>query len=533
VKYNYQILDKPYKENIESFYNNKITCEAPQTAKVTFLNGDGSIKKVVEYGYRSPEEILIAIDNQESLNLDGYFVKDISFKDHELQYVQAFSSFFHENVDFEGTTFHGNAEFSGAIFGGNANFRKAKFNSDANFQYVTFSGDTDFWYAFFSSSGNFRNAILNSDATFTKATFSGNANFLEATFSGDNDFWGVTFSSNAVFSGATYRGKTDFRKATYNDSADFQKATYSGDANFWNATFSGIANFWNATFNGVANFLETTFSSKADFEGITFRGNAYFVAATFSSEVDFMDATFIGEADFKDAIVNNTIQFLAAKFLSYAKFNFLKCKVLVIDDCIFEKLCTVSSGSGFISLAILNCKTTAPFSLPFDDNLKQAILHQTDANTNNIDFNALAQQFNFLKVCYNHNGEYNFEDHAYVEYRRCFRKTKNRFVRALEWFFLDLISCYCTKPFHVFYAALVAIAFFAGLYNIPGAVDFTGHYQGFWGSIYHSVITFFTIGYGDSSPMGWLGLPLTGLEGFIGVFLMSLFTVSFVRKVLR
>jgi hypothetical protein len=113
------------------------------------------------------------------------------------------------------------------------------------------------------------------------------------------------------------------------------------------------------------------------------------------------------------------------------------------------------------------------------------------------------------------------------------RKTRNRFIRALEWFFLDLISCYCTKPFHVFYAAIIAIAFFAGLYNIPGTVDFTGHYQGLWGSIYHSVITFFTIGYGDSSPMGWLGLPLTGLEGFVGVFLMSLFTVSFVRKVLR
>jgi hypothetical protein len=114
------------------------------------------------------------------------------------------------------------------------------------------------------------------------------------------------------------------------------------------------------------------------------------------------------------------------------------------------------------------------------------------------------------------------------------RKTKNRFLRLLDWLFLDLTSCYCTKPFQVLYAALVALILFAGLFYIPGTVDFTsGHYQGFWGSIYHSIITFFTIGYGDSQPMGYLGLILTGFEGFIGVFLMSLFTVSFTHKVLR
>jgi len=51
-------------------------------------------------------------------------------------------------------------------------------------------------------------------------------------------------------------------------------------------------------------------------------------------------------------------------------------------------------------------------------------------------------------------------------------------------------------------------------------------------AFYHSVVTFLTIGYGDYYPSGavrWI----SGVEGFLGLFLMSYFTVVFVRKILR
>jgi hypothetical protein len=51
-------------------------------------------------------------------------------------------------------------------------------------------------------------------------------------------------------------------------------------------------------------------------------------------------------------------------------------------------------------------------------------------------------------------------------------------------------------------------------------------------SFYHSAITFFTIGYGDHYPHGAARI-ISSIEGFMGVFLMSYFTVAFVRKVLR
>ncbi len=58
------------------------------------------------------------------------------------------------------------------------------------------------------------------------------------------------------------------------------------------------------------------------------------------------------------------------------------------------------------------------------------------------------------------------------------------------------------------------------------------HFQEFWNSIYYSAITFFTIGYGDYFPYGPLKF-VAAIEGFSGVFLMSYFTVAFVRKILR
>ena len=51
-------------------------------------------------------------------------------------------------------------------------------------------------------------------------------------------------------------------------------------------------------------------------------------------------------------------------------------------------------------------------------------------------------------------------------------------------------------------------------------------------ALYFSVVTLATIGYGDFAPDGFARI-IAGTEGFMGVFMMSYFTVAFVRKILR
>ena len=43
---------------------------------------------------------------------------------------------------------------------------------------------------------------------------------------------------------------------------------------------------------------------------------------------------------------------------------------------------------------------------------------------------------------------------------------------------------------------------------------------------------FLTIGYGECTPEGFFKI-IAPLEGWVGVFMMSYFTVAFVRKILR
>ena len=106
----------------------------------------------------------------------------------------------------------------------------------------------------------------------------------------------------------------------------------------------------------------------------------------------------------------------------------------------------------------------------------------------------------------------------------------------------DHAGLYATDPFRVMLSMGFTYLVFSFIYAFVLTVNTGGIISGLGGShdligifgrsFYHSGITFLTIGYGDFYPMGavrWL----SNLEGFIGVFLMSYFTVAFVRKILR
>jgi hypothetical protein len=71
---------------------------------------------------------------------------------------------------------------------------------------------------------------------------------------------------------------------------------------------------------------------------------------------------------------------------------------------------------------------------------------------------------------------------------------------------------------------------------------FTGFHAGpvgerfthiFLKGLYFSATTFLTIGYGDIQPPTQTVAFAAGIEGFLGLFLMSYFTVAIVRKLLR
>jgi hypothetical protein len=166
-----------------------------------------------------------------------------------------------------------------------------------------------------------------------------------------------------------------------------------------------------------------------------------------------------------------------------------------------------------------------------------------------------AEQFRILKENFNSTGKYEDEDRAYVMFKRYEAKSwlteqeeKGGIVKmasyvphAFQWLVFDKIGLYATSPGRVLFSVLVFWIIFGTLYftlNLAGlgstvsGVGNPDNLSQFLQSFYHSAITFFTIGYGDVFPTGWSRV-LSGIEGFMGVFMMSYFTVAFVRKVLR
>ncbi len=100
---------------------------------------------------------------------------------------------------------------------------------------------------------------------------------------------------------------------------------------------------------------------------------------------------------------------------------------------------------------------------------------------------------------------------------------------------------YATNPVRVIISMLTSYSFFSLVFifliyftstDIVSSVGDPDKLSVFARSFYHSAITFLTIGYGDFYPSGAIRW-ISGIEGFIGLFLMSYFTVAFVRKILR
>ncbi|MGQ9620748.1 MAG: potassium channel family protein, partial [Bacteroidales bacterium] len=166
-----------------------------------------------------------------------------------------------------------------------------------------------------------------------------------------------------------------------------------------------------------------------------------------------------------------------------------------------------------------------------------------------------AEQFRILKENFSSTGKYSYEDKAYVSFRRLesIADIKESTARnkwsvlwnypayAFKWLVFDKIGLYATSPARVLTSVVIIWLLFGFIYyliQISGlgvtmsSVSNPDRLTPFIQSFYHSAITFFTIGYGDVYPQG-LSRLFSGIEGFIGVFMMSYFTVAFVRKVLR
>lgn len=571
-----KLKDKPYNTSENITYQ--------QTASISFYNEYNQEISYVELGYMQIEDIYKKINQKEPLNLNEVFVENFSISDYKKKFgidssenieitgFSARSAIFHSDtqnsfdgiifkdkqVSFEETLFikgavnfdnvffeEGNVNFNSAIFfNGNVSFYNTNFvKGNINFKNTTWGvGTKNFQYTFWG----------NGDVMFSNSTFAdGNISFVNCSF-GDGE---LSFKI-CVFG----KGNIDFRFSVFgNTHLTFERAELSDGLIDFSKTEFGSAkiNFNKASFGkGELSFDEAEMSEgKLLLKQIYFEeGSMHFDEAQLSkSNLNFARSIFkqVNISFYKTTL--QELSFEACQLNSYCDFRLMKCEFLNLSGAFIRDIVDISLEENPLAISALNIFGTRLMGRMFLS-WKMNNVHQM-IQKNGSGHYEKSWQYNLLKQNFNTIGQYDDEDSAYVSFKReelflkkeqikdkhWFKKVIQHFLLGFQKLVFDKMGLYATSPVRVFYSIIVGWFIFGlifSLFHFVGwgktwsSVGNPDHISIIAQSFYHSAITFFTIGYGDVFPQG-ISRILSSVEGFVGVFMMSYFTVAFVRKVLR
>ncbi len=365
-----------------------------------------------------------------------------------------------------------------------------------------------------------------------------------------------------AFKGMDFReGKLDFRFANFKrgdlffDRSAFDKSTID---------FSGTE-----LQNGKISFNRTEFevnelifeSSEMDKGRIIFRNNIFkagtldFNSVQYRASDILFDNVNFGKctASFSKARINH-LSFKSCQVNAFFNLQLQRCRIVDFSNSVVRDIVDMKPygfKTDIHSLNLSGLLLLGHFHVDWKaNNVKDLILDQETSQRNK------SEQFRILKENYRSLGQYDAEDEAYVEFRRSeakadleaaleegnlLRKFNAYVVYGFKWLIFDKIGLYATSPVRVLISMVVTYLFFVFIYfilpfvvdaRIYPSVDHGDNLSQLQIAFYHSVVTFLTIGYGDYYPTGifrWI----SGFEGFTGLFLISYFTVAFVRKALR
>lgn len=540
--------------------------------------------------------VTIYDDNQEESSQElwfGYADVDILYS-HREQWMEFKTLYFNEFSirDYRRVL---RMENSYTVYGFNAD--KCFFDGDTDFSKMIYGeGGFSISHSYFSNGTvNFQDSTFNSEITtfganiygdgikdFSATKFYGNdVQFFSSQFNnGDLNFKCSHFEkANLTFSGSSLRnGNVNFDFSRFSSKGvDFSGVDFcNGETSFRNANFNGgRALFFGSSFKkGKVSFSEAVFGdSDLDFSycnfgecQVHFKYTKIGQGSINMSKISHTKGSMLFKGIhfkcknslFLDSKIQSLI-FLNSTFSEHVNLQLSQCDELIIKNCIIEKTFDlISSDDHKINIRSMDLTSTKNLGRIYIDwalNDVKNMIYTQKGKSKYID---KANQFRLLKENFHDIGQYDDEDYAYVEFKRCqsisqimgedladnkknkLRMLSRYLVFPIKWFIFDFIGNYATKPMRILGSILISILVFSCIYSLPfielgGTKNFYHNeiVNRITNGLYHSIQSTFTLGYGDVNPNNLATLLISGMESFIGVFLMSYFTAAFVRKLLR
>jgi uncharacterized protein YjbI with pentapeptide repeats len=152
---------------------------------------------------------------------------------------------------------------------------------------------------------------------------------------------------------------------------------------------------------------------------------------------------------------------------------------------------------------------------------------------NDGDFYSAESVYRQLKMWYTNAGIYDVAGEFFyreMEVRRKAKSWKKEPASKLWSWIMKVLCGYGEKPERVIISAVVFIFGLAAIYYFWGSFNPSS----FLDTLYYSVTSFTAVGYGSwvPQPTGW-AKGMGAAEAVLGVFMMALFLVTFVRKMTR
>lgn len=568
-------------KNVKYITDDGRTC--PRTVIITMINSDGKESGTELFGAVDDNYIYDLIKEGKDIVLDNMYVSDFSlssFRRHNdiekkaIVPIKSFSaknaffeskvcndfshaSFADGDVSFDGTHFgKGRVTFTGSVFGkGNVIFSNTYFG-DGN---VEFSGTS-----FCEGDFMFKNAIIKDGIKdFQDIQFGdGEVSFANTEFnSGELLFINTRFNSGKFnFKVARIAGgKVDFHYSVFGNCEIMFERTEFGNSrvDFRTVDFgSGRINFNRSVFgNGEVNFEGASCkASKIQFKKAEMgTGQKSFnLMEMDDTEISFERTEFgDGDVTFYESRFNS-LSLKSCHLDSYFDLRLAKAQLLDVSDTIVRDIIDLEPYDFPVDIRIIDLsgmRLVGKLYIDWKHNKCKGSIISQEGTT----LRQKAEQFRILKENFRETGKYSDEDEAYVMFKRFeskswlteqeekggLVKTVSYIPHGFKWLVFDAMGLYATNPVRVLISMAAGYLLFSFIYVLmivftnADIISSTSDQLGIVArSFYHSAITFFTIGYGDHYPFG-AARVISSIEGFVGVFLMSYFTVAFVRKVLR
>ncbi len=361
---------------------------------------------------------------------------------------------------------------------------------------------------YFNHSYNFNDLIFNNNVYFNQVKFAKNITFENIVFNNKCFFTGMKIlnGKKIIFENINFRNKTYFNENIQSGLTVFNKNHFTEKISFENSTFNHFI-FKNNIFEKKAT---------ADFVKINFRSICNISNCKCKNEMRFYHSIFKGNTYISDNLFENKIFFQGTNF--YKK---IFCKNNIFrypedKEIIYRKARNIWEKSGY--------REHADHYFIMERRAKREQIGFTFNNCKEY-YRYLKKTKKFIKKINPITGKIQINNLTKLLWR------------FFEWILADLTTGYGTRWLRIIFWWIFFIGGFGYIYSNFNLIKYNSDRTitsiSFLEGLYFSVVTFFSLGYGDYIPKQGPGQIFVGIQAMLGAFFVAAFIAVFARKFMR